>query len=508
MVDKRTYADTLGVSEKALLFNIDAEQNVLGAPMVDPEAIKRLHWLEEGDFYRLGHQLLWRIYKDLDRRFGLIEQTLVRNELQKLDPDEQIVPRHYVGELVVYGMNATAAEHYGRILREYAVARRLMNTIGDLAAYVHTNVGQPTADLRRHCVDLIFEATKDSSQSRTRPLGQVIDDLVQETKARMEGNLEAHLLFSGFKELDRMVMGFEPGELIYIAARPRMGKSGLGQKILMNIARQLKRLQTGGTVDYVTLEMPEIQQARRMIAGEGNINSRAIRTGFRNHLSGQRDEIDQRAYERFLATAEQLKCELGEVMEVASEGMTVHELRDHLTEVVMTRKCRCVLVDQLDLLEEEKFSKGEQEHVSQVSRALKKIAVDMKIVVICLVQLNRNLEARAGVDGKRPQLPDLRMSGRLEMDADQVLMLHRPVVYDPTGPKDYPHYEDYTELWGAKLRDGDATDAMIPLAFAPYFASFTDWPGGWMRPPFENDKPGEQAWDKRLARLRAIEGEE
>src|SRR6185437_2907397 len=126
----------------------------------------------------------------------------------------------------------------------------------------------------------ILKATQDHSRSRAVPLSDILHALQEETYNRMEGDLEAHLLLPGFQELDRMLVGLERGDLIYLAARPRIGKSGLGQAMLLNMARQL--LRTGGTCDYVTLEMTGLQQARRMVASESQINSQVIRAGFRD----------------------------------------------------------------------------------------------------------------------------------------------------------------------------------------------------------------------------------
>lgn len=483
-------------------FNIEAEQGVLGSALIDPEVMKRLHWLKPDDFYREAHRILWRVFQEMDRKGIPTDTVLVTNALRKREVLEDVGGQAYLAELMNSVPTSINAEYYAKQVSRYAVAKRVLDRSGEIAKLAYTMIDEPVADFRRACVDLIFEATKDYTESRTKSLGQILTELIEETEARSFGDLGAHLLLSGFEELDRMIIGFEPGDLVYLAARPRMGKSGAGQKMLINIARQLTRNHTGGTCDYITLEMSSMQQARRLVAGEGKINSRTIRSGFRDVVHGRRDEVDDVAYSHFLGIADQLRKELGNVIEVAEEGMTVEELRDHLTEVVMTRDCRCVLVDQLDLLDEHKFTKTEQEHVAHVSRALKKIAKDLHIVVICLVQLNRNLESRTGVQGKRPQLADLRMSGRLEMDADMVLFLNRPCVYDPNPDDAYQHYDAFTELWAGKLRENDATDAMIPLCFMSSFATFADWPDGWMRPPFENDREGQIAWEKRLARLQ------
>jgi replicative DNA helicase len=177
----------------------------------------------------------------------------------------------------------------------------------------------------------------------------------------------------------------------------------------------------------------------------------------------------------------------------------VAQLRDHLAEVVTTRDCRLVLIDQLDLFADMERHTTEHEHVSAISKALKQIAKDLHMVVLYPVQPSRNLESCVGVQGKRPQLADLRMSGRLEMDADMVLFLHRPCEYEPG--LNFSHDEQYTEVWAGKVREGKA-GGMVPLCFTGLYATYSDWSESWLRPALEHDPEGEQAWSAQPARLK------
>jgi replicative DNA helicase len=404
----------------------------------------------------------------------------------------------YISSLVNAVPTSANAEYYAQIVARLAIARRAVHAAGQIAALAYNEQAIDALELRRKCMDLILKATQDNSRERGVRLSLVLDQLLKETYDRIDGDLGAHLLLPGFSELDRLLVGFEPGDLIYLAARPRMGKSGLGQAILRNIARQLAR--TGGTCDYVTLEMTAMQQARRMVASEGQINTKAIRAGFRDVVNGRRDDVDAEMFQRFVQALHRIKEEVGEVIVMQEEGMTVEELRDHVAQVVAERDCRFVLVDQLDLFAGEGGRQTPTEHVAHISKTLKQIAKDFKVVVLCLVQLNRNLESRAGVQGKRPQLSDLYMSGRLEMDPDIILFMNRPCVYEPG--LNLVNYDSYTEVWGGKVRDGDA-DWLVPFCFTGRFATFSEWPEDWLRPPLPNDPEGEQAWEERQHRLTA-----
>lgn len=483
------------MTEKLLPQNLEAEEGVLGSAIIDPEVINVLRWLQPRDFYRDAHRKIWTAMQALARKGTPPDTITLCDELKREGCLEDVGGATYISQLALSTITSAHAEHYAAIVARMAVARRVFHVAGEIVALAYNELDIDTRTLRRKCIDLILKATNDTSMSRAIPLADVLNLLQEETYKRLDGDLEAHLLLSGFAEIDRLLIGFEPGDLIYLAARPRMGKSGAGQAMLLNMARQLKR--TGGTCDYVTLEMPALQQARRMVAVESKINTQLIRSGFRDVVRGKRDEIDADMFSRFTKALQGLRDEIGNILYIAEDSMTVEELRDHLMEVTASRDCRVVLVDQLDLFGEE-GRQTEQEHIAHISKALKQIAKDLHVVVICLVQLNRNLESRSGVHGKRPQLADLRMSGRLEMDADMVLFLHRPCVYEPGLELD--NYDAYTELWAGKVRDG-AAGGMVPLCFTNHFATFIDWPRGFARPELPNDAEGEHAWRERLDRL-------
>ena len=165
----------------------------------------------------------------------------------------------------------------------------------------------------------------------------------------------------------------------------------------------------------------------------------------------------------------------------------MEDLEDHLIQVVSLCDCRFCLVDQLDLFAEPR-PRLEQEQIAHLSKTLKQQARDLQIVILCLVQLNRAALHRTALLDRRPILSDLRFSGRLEQDADTVLFVHRPCLYQATYPLPpqvpNPHWSQYTEVIAAKVRDG-ASGEVLPLCFTGSFASFSDWPHAWELPQFE-----------------------
>ena len=298
----------------------------------------------------------------LSRRRVPPDEITLCDALQREEKLEDVGGRLYIASLINHVPTSAYAEYYAAIIARMAIARRAVHAAGQIAALAYNELTLDTPEFRRTCMDLVLKATQDHSRSRAVPLSDILHALQEETYNRMEGDLEAHLLLPGFQELDQMLVGLERGDLIYLAARPRLGKSGLGQAMLLNMARQLAR--TGGTCDYVTLEMTSLQQARRMVASESQINSKVIRAGFRDVVKGKRDEVDVEQFARFTQAVERLREEVGDVVYVQEEGLTVEQLRDHLTEVTTTRDCRLVVVDQLDLFAGPGGRETEQEHVS------------------------------------------------------------------------------------------------------------------------------------------------
>ncbi len=464
--------------EKMLPQNIEAEEGVLGSVIIDPEVAVTLRWLQEDDFYREAHRVIWRAIQLLVRQGQPADVITVCGVLQQQGRLEEVGGSAYVSSLVNAVPTSSNAEYYASIVEDRASARRLFHAAGEIAGLAYN---EPDAlERRRKAMNLIVQATNQRGVDRARPLSLILQELVEETDRRAKGDLAAHLLLTGFRDIDRTIVGMEPGDLVLLAARPRMGKSALGQKIALNVAEQLNKYQPGSTCDYVTLEMSSMQQARRMVAAFGEVNSQAIRSGFRD-VTGADSDYNAEMYARFYRAAAQLNERYGETICLAEESMTVEQLRDHLISVVTSRQCRFVLVDQIDLFAAE-GRQTEMELIAAASKALKQIAKDLKIVVLCLVQLNREIEKRS-LREQRPRLSDLRMSGRLEQDADMVLFVHRPIIYAPTNPS--PHWSQYTELHAAKVRDGQSGD-MVPLCFTGSFASFTDWPEEWMMPPLED----------------------
>jgi replicative DNA helicase len=457
--------------ERALPYNIEAEQGFLGSLIIDPDAISHvIDLVQPEDFYRDTHKTLYRQIVRLYHEQMKSDPITLGDALERANLLEDIGGQGYLASLMVCVPTSGNVDYYARIIARDAVARRLVHASGQIAALAYSKGDQ--ANLLEQAMQLLMEVQGAQHGGQEESFSVVLDRLLEETYNRMDGAISQHLLKTGLTALDVAITGIEPGELILLAGRPGSGKSVFGLSVAENVATQVKP--QGGTVFYYTLEMGATQQVRRMLSAKTRINSQLIRIGFR----GPYGDLAEPALDRFVNEAQRMRELLGETLYIHSKPISVDALYGRLCNAVATKHCRFVVIDQLDLFEDSR-REHEQEQISHTSKRLKQIARELNIPILCLVQLNRQLESRPGLLGKRPMLPDLRYSGRLEQDADQVWFLFHPSMYEER--PDTPAWREYSELCLGKVRDGQR-GAAIPYRFLEQFTAIEDWPKEWAMP--------------------------
>lgn len=462
--------------EKFLPQNVEAEASVIGSILIDPEMLAQTAWLPASMFYREAHRLIWQAALDLRRHGVDADVVTITDELTRCGKLEEIGGVSFVSALANQVPTSKSAVQYAHIVERCAMLRNLINAAGQIAGLAYQEADPEV--VRREALGLIVDATKGANAGkRGKPLSEWIKQLVDETDARMAGDARAMLIPTGFAGIDCHFGGFEPRECWYICARPSHGKSGLGLQMLFNAGDHV-RTHGGGTVDLVTLEMGAIQQTARGLTAFAHISTQQIRSGFRD-ASGT---VDERGYEEFIEKVGRYNARYGEVIHIEEDSMTVDELYDYVATVVAERDSRVLVVDQFDLFDSD--DRDSRRALEYTSKMLKKIARDFNIVVIVLCQLNRNIEERP-VDKRRPQFNDIRGTGRVEQDADGILMLYRPRVYTDTISDDVAgseNYANYAEVWLTKVRGGRGQGKRVVLSFVDVFASFEDWPQEWTIP--------------------------
>jgi replicative DNA helicase len=431
--------------------NLDAEESVLGAMMLSPLAIGAVTEssnLSAGDFYRESHGHIYKAVLSLYAKGEPVDAITVVDELDRTSTLEAAGGADRIHELAALVPAASNAAHYARIVSEMATLRGLIRAGNDIARLGFDRPGE-TIELVDRAESIVF----DLSQQRVSTEFAHIDELLNESFVTITKLYEAGSditgTASGYRELDRLTAGFQPGNLVIVAARPSMGKSALALGMAANVA-----VRHDQPVALFTLEMSKSEVTQRLMCSEGKVESQRLRTG--------KLAVDD--WPRLTAACDKLAKAPIYVDDTAS--ITMMEIRSKLRRLKMKEpNLGLVIVDYLQLMTSGTSAENRVQEVSQISRALMVLARDLDVPIIALSQLSRAVEQR---HDKRPILSDLRESGSIEQDADLVMFVYRDEYYNP----EETDSAGIAELIVAKHRNG-ATDA-IKLAFQKRYAKFSD----------------------------------
>ncbi len=414
--------------------DLDAEMSLLGSMMLSREAIGAIlliipaHEVER--FYQPAHQELFTVLCELYDQNKPIDLVVVKDELLRRGGMEKVGGEAYMIDLVQSVGSWVNAEHYARIVRDKSMLRDLISCAGHII-----NDAYASADHAREVLDRAEQSLFATTEQRISGEATSLKDTITEVFHLIETRGEHFLsgLASGFVELDELTSGFQPGELIIIAARPSMGKTALGLNIAERIAVDEKT-----PVAFFSMEMSRQQIAQRILCSRGRVDSHKMRRGMLSE-----DEIAQLAY--VCQDLEQAPLLIDD-----TPGMSVQELRAKTRRLHLKFDVRCVFVDYLQLMFAPNMNRklaNRQEEIATISRGLKALARELNIPVVAMAQLNRASEAR---EGHRPRMSDLRESGAIEQDADVVMLLHREEYYKPKDAS----LKGQAELILAKQRNG------------------------------------------------------
>ena len=429
--------------------NLDAEESVLGAMMLSSGAIGAVSEIvDASDFYRESHGNIYRAIIGLYGRGEPVDAITVVDELDRLSTLEQVGGADRVHELAALVPAASNAAHYARIVHEMATLRGLIRAGNDIARLGFERPGE-TVELVDQAEQIVF----DLSQQRVSGEFTHIDDLLKDSFERitllMEAGEDVTGTASGFRDLDRLTSGFQPGNLIIVAARPSMGKSALALCMAANVAVRHEK-----PVALFTLEMSKSEVTQRFMCAEGRVESQRLRTG----------KLAPDDWPRLTAACSQLQKAPIYVDDTGS--ITMMEIRSKLRRLKMREpNLSLVIVDYLQLMTSGTTVENRVQEVSQISRSLKVLARDLDVPIVALSQLSRAVEQR---HDKRPILSDLRESGSIEQDADLVMFVYRDEYYNP----DDTDSAGIAELILAKHRNGPT--GIEKLAFQRRFAKFSD----------------------------------
>ena len=422
--------------------NLEAEESVLGAMLLSPGAIGAVsEVLDASDFYRESHAKIYRAALALYAKGEPVDAITLVDELEERGELEDAGGRVRLHELAALVPATANAGHYARIVREMATLRGLISAGQKIAQLGWDRPGE-TQMLVDRAEQVVFEL----SQSRVSTEFSHIEDLLKESFERITALYEAGAdvtgVPSGFRELDRLTSGFQPGNLVIVAARPSMGKSALGLCIAANLA-----LRHETPVALFTLEMSKSEVTQRLLCSEAKVESQRLRTG----------KLAQDDWPRLVAAGDKLMKAPIYVDDTGS--ITMMEIRSKARRLkTQEPNLGLIIVDYLQLMTSGTTAENRVQEVSQISRNLKVLARDLDVPILAMSQLSRAVEQR---HDKRPILSDLRESGSIEQDADLVMFVYRDEYYNEETDQ-----QGLAEIILSKHRNGPtgAREAVLPQA--------------------------------------------
>jgi replicative DNA helicase len=438
----------------------EAEQAVLGAMLLDADAIMRAsEHIDDTMFYREGHRRLYRAMVAVTERGGVVDPLTLADELERRGELEAAGGREYLTYLLDAVPTVANVEYHARIVREKALLRRLIEVSTEIVGEAFE--GRTTAtDLLDHAESRIFAL----GQSKERAGFSRVKELLWPAMERLELLAQREQAItgvpSGFVELDHLTSGFQPADLVIIAARPSMGKTAFTLNIAQHAAITAKV-----PVAFFSLEMSKEALVQRMLASEALIDAQALRKGGR-----ALDESMPR-----LAQAAGILSHAPIFID-DTPGIGLMEMRAKARRLKAEHNLGLIIVDYLQLMSGPAGVENRQQEVSQISRGLKALAKELKAPVVALSQLSRAPEQRSGDEKGRPQLSDLRESGAIEQDADVIMFIFRQEVYaerDETGRLKDPALEGRAEIIVGKQRNGPI--GSIRLFFHKQYTRFDNF---------------------------------
>ena len=433
------------VSERSLPHNLEAEKAVLGAVLIDNEQFNRAaELIDSPDFYRHAHQQIFDKMVSLIDRDEVIDLVTLKEELNRAGNLNEVGGPAYIASLVDGVPKSTNVEYYAKIVKEKATLRSLIGSANKILTTAYQAEVEPEVQLDQ-AESEIFQIADGRLTEGFQSLKELVPGGI-ETLEKLENQQGGFTgVPSGFTELDRLTSGFQPSDLVIIAARPAMGKTSLALNIAQHVGTKTEK-----TVGVFSLEMSKQALFLRMLTSEARIDAHKFRNGFLGS-------------EEYKKMSEALNT-LGEakVFIDDSTSVSVLEMRAKARRLKSEHGLHLLIIDYLQLMQGRGRFENRNLELASISRSLKGLAKELEVPVVALSQLSRAPESRSE---HRPQLSDLRESGALEQDADVVLFIYREDQYDRK-----PENENTAEVIIGKQRNGPT--GTVRLAFLKEITRF------------------------------------
>ena len=427
--------------------NLEAEQSLLGAMLLSPDAASNvIEKIRPEDFYREAHRHVFEALTKLYLSGEPADPIMVAEELDKMGVLEKIGGKPYVHTLVNFVPTAANAQFYAEILQRHALLRGLIRAATDIAA-----IGYEAPENLEAAIDRAESIMYNVSKQRISEKFSALEQLLTENWELMDKLARAHSditgLATGFPDLDKYTSGFQPSDLIVIAARPAMGKTSFVLDVARNVA-----LGADKAVAVFSLEMSKLQIAQRLLSSEAMVQSQRLRSPARL--------TDRESQQLVAATG---KLSKARIFVDDTANITIMEIRAKARRLMSRENLGLIIVDYMQLIQGGGRAESRQQEISEISRALKILGRELEVPVIAVSQLSRAVENRT--EDRRPRLADLRESGAIEQDADLVIFIYRDERYNPESED-----KGKAEIIIGKHRNGPT--GMVKLNFLEEYARF------------------------------------
>ena len=434
----------------------ELEEAVLGALMLEKDAYSIVsEILKPESFYEKAHEKIYAAIVDLAISQRPVDMLTVTEQLKKRGELEEVGGPFYISQLTSKVASSAHIEYHARIIAQKYLARELISFTAMIQGKAFDE-SIDVEDLMQEAEGKLFEISQRNVKKDVTQINPVIKEamVMLEKAANQKEGLSG--LRTGFEGLDKMTSGWQNSDLIIIAARPAMGKTAFVLSMAKNIAVDYRN-----PVALFSLEMSNVQLVNRLITNVCEIPSEKIKSGQLANYEWQ-----------------QLDYKLKDLLDAPlyvddTPSLSVFELRTKARRLVREHGVKIIIIDYLQLMNASGMAFGSrQEEVSTISRSLKGLAKELNIPIVALSQLNRGVESREGIDGKRPQLSDLRESGAIEQDADMVCFIHRPEYYKIYQDDRGNDLRGMAEIVIAKHRNGAVGEVL--LRFKGEFTRFSN----------------------------------
>ncbi len=427
--------------------NIEAEQSVLGAIIMDHEAMTvASEILRPNDFYRPDHQEVYSAIMELFTSNSPVDLVTIQNRLQEKGVLEQIGGITYLAELATIVPTSAHIKQYAKIVEDKAVLRRLIKASQDITSKSYGG-DEPIEEIMSFAEKQVFDIIQNRHTEDFSHINEIIVTSIEKIEQALINQGSVTGVPTGFIDLDYKTAGMQPSDLILVAARPSMGKTAFSLNVIQSAAIKHKK-----KVAVFSLEMSKDQLVNRMLCAEAMVDAQKVRTG----------NLDPHDWDSIAKAIPTIAA--ADIFIDDTPGITVMELRAKCRRLKLEKGLDLIMIDYLQLMSGSSKSDSRQQEISEISRSLKAVAREMSAPVIALSQLSRACETRAD---HRPMLSDLRESGAIEQDADVVMFLYRDEYYNPETDK-----KNIGEIIIAKQRNGPT--GTVELAWLGQYTKFAN----------------------------------